>query len=76
MGKSGLVSFAEDEFKILGWDKSDDEMQKEICKDLIELLTVLSKQGHSGFSMNYILSLPTSTVKLLPSGRGYKVRCR
>ena len=35
MEKSGLVSFAEDEFKILGWDKSDDEMQKEICKDLI-----------------------------------------
>lgn len=26
MEKSGLVSFAEDEFKILGWDKSDDEM--------------------------------------------------
>lgn len=66
MEKSGLVSFAEDEFKILGWDKSDDEMQKEVCKDLIELLTVLSKQGHSGFSINYVLSLFTKLANFKP----------
>lgn len=73
---SSLVEFAKDEFKIMGWDKTKDEMQLEVCNNLIELLSVLAKQGHSGFSIGYVLNLSTSTVRLLPSGRGHQVCCR
>ena len=54
---SSLVEFAKDEFKIMGWDKTKDEMQLEVCNNLIELLSVLAKQGHSGFSIGYVLNL-------------------
>lgn len=63
---SGLVGFAKDEFKILGWDKSEDEMQKEVCKNIIELLSVLSKQGHSGFSIGYVLNLFNKLANYIP----------
>ena len=63
---SGLVRFAKDEFKILGWDKSEDKMQKEVCNDIIELLSVLSKQGHSGFSIGYVLNLFNKLANYIP----------
>ena len=53
----GLVSKAKQEFELLGWNNTDDEMQKMACENVIELLETFSKQGHSGFSAPYILSL-------------------
>lgn len=66
MEESRLVSFAKSEFKLLGWDNTDDKMQKEICKNLIDLLSVLSKQGHSGFSIGYVLNLFNKLANFTP----------
>ena len=51
-----LVEHAKSEFKLAGWLEDDDDMQKQICNDLLELLETFSKQGHSGMSANYLLS--------------------
>ena len=52
-----LESHALAEFKAAGWmdnnGKYYDEMQESICKNLLELLSMFSAQGHSGFSANY-----------------------
>lgn len=49
------------EFQYAGWmDKDgnfDDEMQELICDNALEILAVLSKQGHSGTSHNYLMKL-------------------
>ena len=63
---SSLVEFAKDEFKIMGWDKTNDEMQLEVCNNLIELLSVLAKQGHSGFSIGYVLNLFNKLANFTP----------
>ena len=59
--QSNVIQSALNEFKFLGWmDKDgnfDDEMQELICTNVLELLHVMSKQGHSGFSANYLLSM-------------------
>ena len=53
--KMSIVKHAKKEFGLLGWDKKDDEMQKVICKNIIELLEVFSKQGHSGTTASYVI---------------------
>ena len=59
--QSNVIQSALNEFKFLGWmDKDgnfDDEMQELICTNVLELLHVMNKQGHSGFSANYLLSM-------------------
>lgn len=56
-----LTNYAKSEFIRAGWcDESlnfNDDMQKLICENLLELLTVLSNQGHSGFSHGYLMNL-------------------
>jgi hypothetical protein len=37
--------------------KDDDEMQKEINKDILHIVEVFSEQGHSGFSASYALNI-------------------
>lgn len=55
------ITHALNEFKYAGWmDENgnfDDEMQELICTNALELLRVMSNQGHSGFSANYLLSM-------------------
>lgn len=51
-----LVDHAKSEFELAGWPEDDDEMQKQMCDDLLKLLETFSKQGHSGFSANYCLA--------------------
>lgn len=51
---SNLLKHAEREFGVLGWPGTD-EMQKRVCNNILELLKVFSKQGHSGTSANYVL---------------------
>jgi len=53
----GVVQHAIEEFKILGWDDEDDEMQMHACANVLELLEVFANQGHSGFSAQYITNL-------------------
>lgn len=58
---SGLYKHAVREFKAAGWLNNDgsfcDEIQGEICIGALALLEVLSGQGHSGSSINYMLSI-------------------
>lgn len=61
-----LIDHAKTEFSILGWDTTDDEMQQEVCKCVMELLETLEKQGHSGFSVSYILSLFNKLANFKP----------
>ena len=55
-----LESHALAEFRAAGWmdenGKYSDDMQESICKNLLELLSMFSAQGHSGFSANYVIS--------------------
>lgn len=53
---SPYVSRAKEEFRI-AWSNETDEMQEWMCKDVIELLSLLSTQGDSGFSIGYKLNL-------------------
>lgn len=59
-----LVDHAKKEFAAVGWINKDtgefeDEMQKSICQNVLELLEVFSKQGHSGTTAPYLISLFT-----------------
>lgn len=63
---SSLIDHAKTEFSILGWDTTDDEMQQEACKCVMELLETLEKQGHSGFSVLYVLSLFNKLANFKP----------
>ena len=38
-------------------DEDGLKMQKEVTRDVLELLDVFSKQGHSGFSASYVMGL-------------------
>jgi hypothetical protein len=55
-----LESHALAEFRAAGWmdenGKYSDDIQESICKDMLELLSVFSSQGHSGFSASYLLN--------------------
>lgn len=51
-----VVEHAKSEFKLAGWPEDDDDMQKQMCNDLLELLETFSKQGHSGMSATYCLA--------------------
>ena len=55
------LKHAELEFKAAGWLKEDgtyvDESQKWICEDVLKLLEIFSKQGHSGTSAPYAINL-------------------
>lgn len=58
---SALTNYAKSEFIRAGWcDENlnfNDDMQKAICDNLLELLGVLSNQHHSGFSHGYLMGL-------------------
>ena len=57
----GYVGYALSEFQALNWmdedGNYDDDLQELVCKNTIELLEVLHKQGYSGASIDYALSL-------------------
>lgn len=55
----GVMEHARRELEIIENScKSEDglEMQKEMSKDILDVLQVLCGQGHSGFSANYIIN--------------------
>lgn len=52
---SNLVKWAEEELNRLV--KNDDEMQKEINKDILDVVKLFAEQGHSGFSASYALRI-------------------
>ncbi len=59
------IKHAKREFEILGWP-GDCETQAMICDNIIDLLKVVSNQGHSGSSLPYLVSLFDKLVKFDP----------
>ena len=53
---SNLLKHAERELKLIGYDDTDefDEMTKDA---ILELINTFAKQGHSGFSANYVSNI-------------------
>jgi len=51
---SNLVKHAEEELKLLGG--LDDEYNKAMAEDLLEVVRIFAKQGHSGFSASYAIN--------------------
>lgn len=62
-----LIEHAKKEFEILGWP-GDCEMQQAICEDVLALLETFGKQGHSGFSASYALTLFKKLANFEPIG--------
>jgi len=62
---SNLTKHAEREFAILGWP-GDDKMQQLICRNVLDLLKVLSGQGHSGSSHGYLMGLFVNLADFKP----------
>ena len=60
-----LVDHAKREFEVLGWP-GDDEMQEMICNNILEMLEVFDKQGHSGSSAAYAIGLLKSLINFDP----------
>jgi hypothetical protein len=54
---SNLKNHALLEFKAAGWDLENDEMQKLICDQVLELLELFGNHGHSGSSAPYAINL-------------------
>jgi len=52
-----LVDYAIDELKAIGMYGTGDEMNQMMSNNIIELLEVFSKQGHSGFSAPYCINM-------------------
>jgi hypothetical protein len=48
--------------------KNEDEMQIEINKDLLQVVEIFSKQGHSGGSAGYAISILERLLRFLPIG--------
>ena len=65
MSMSMLEHFKK-ECEILGWDNTRDKMQQLIVRNVEDILKVVSNQGHSEFSMLYLLDLLNKAIKRIP----------
>jgi hypothetical protein len=69
---SNYLTHAEAEFKAVGWTDENgvfkDEMQGAICKSVLDLLEVFAKEGHSGSSAPYAISIFSKLAKFEPIG--------
>lgn len=63
------VEHAKKEFLALGYspiEECEDDPNKWIQENVLELLQVLSNQGHSGFSINYVVDYFSKLAKFEP----------
>lgn len=72
---SAFEQHALNEFKAAGWmdefgvylaDEDGKEMQEEICKNALQILNILAEQGHSGFSIGYLMNMLKKLVRFEP----------
>jgi hypothetical protein len=67
---SNLIDHAMREFRACGWvDESgtwNDEWQKEICENVLDLVRVFADQGHSGSTAPYLLNIFERVAALKP----------
>ena len=69
---SSLEHHALREFKFMGWmderGKFKDKNQERICKHVLKLIQVFSKEMHSGSSAQYVLKMFMDLASFLPLG--------
>lgn len=61
---SNLREYAEHEMK--HWIESDDELSHKMAKDVLEIVDVFSKQGHSGFTANVAIDTLKRVLRFKP----------
>lgn len=64
----GILDHAKAELRAIGMLGSGDDMNEAMCRDVLELLEVFSKQGHSGFSAPYAIDLFAKLASYKPLG--------
>ncbi len=68
--ESGYIKHFKNEIKLCGWTDEngniEDDMQQLACSNVMDLLTVLSTQGHSGASYHYVVGLFTRASEFKP----------
>lgn len=66
--KSGLISYAKRELTAVGYDLNDKEEgpNKWMVENVLELLSVFARQGHSGFSAPYCVDLFSKLASYKP----------
>jgi len=66
--KSSLIYHAEQELKALGYDlnQKEEDPNKWICENVLELLEVFSSQGHSGTSAPYCINMFSKLANYKP----------
>lgn len=64
-----LIEHAKKELQAIGYnlEETEEGPNKWIVKNILELLDVFSKQGHSGFSASYCVSLFAKLASLEPA---------
>lgn len=67
---SNTIHHALSEFVFAGWmtpeGTFDDEMQESICQNMIDVIELIDGQGHSGFSIQYLINHLTTLLKQEP----------
>lgn len=66
--ESNLIKHAKDELRIAGYDlnQKEEDPNKWICENILELLEVFCKQGHSGFSAPYCIRVFSKLANFEP----------
>lgn len=67
-GESNYVKHAIKELEICGYDlnQKEEDPNKWICENVIELLDTFAEQGHSGFSSGYCINMFCKLAKFEP----------
>lgn len=66
--KSGLEAYAERELARLTGDPDGDEMQIAMNKHLLRMVRTFAREGHSGFSAGYAVSILQKLLRYEPLG--------
>jgi hypothetical protein len=61
-----LIDYVKDELKAAGYNPDEDGPSGWMYENIIDLITVFSKQGHSGFSANHCINLFNKLARYEP----------
>lgn len=64
--ESPLIKFAKEEMQRLWPEETREDIQKEACNCVLDLIETFSKQSHSGLSGNYVLNIFEKLVRFKP----------
>lgn len=63
---SNLIEYAKSELELIGYDEKCDGIDLLMKNNILELMEVFSKQGHSGFSGRYCIDVFSSLARFEP----------